>query len=33
MHRFYLKSLLGLVYLPLFFIVIWGGSQSVRRAN
>lgn len=25
MHRFYLKSLWGVVYLPLFVIVIWGG--------
>lgn len=26
LHRFYLKSILGLVYLPLFLIVIYGGS-------
>src|SRR5262249_24773735 len=25
MHRFYLKSLWGVVYLPLFVVVIWGG--------
>jgi TRAP-type mannitol/chloroaromatic compound transport system permease small subunit len=25
MHRFYLKSLWGFVYLPLFVVVVWGG--------
>ena len=35
LHRIYLKSLLGLIYLPLFFIVIWGGSQwrEARELN
>jgi TRAP-type mannitol/chloroaromatic compound transport system permease small subunit len=35
LHRIYLRSLLGLLYLPLFLVVIWGGSQwrEAREIN
>jgi TRAP-type mannitol/chloroaromatic compound transport system permease small subunit len=39
LHRFYLKSMLGLIYLPLFAVVIYGGSlyrdarESVSAAH
>ena len=28
MHRFYLKSLLGLVYIPVFFVILWANSNA-----
>lgn len=28
LHRFYLKSLLGLVYIPIFLCVLWGNAQE-----
>ena len=28
LHRFYLKSLLGLVYIPIFLCVLWGNAQQ-----
>ncbi|WP_347313427.1 TRAP transporter small permease subunit [Defluviimonas sp. SAOS-178_SWC] len=28
LHRFYLKSLLGLIYIPIFLCVLWGNAQE-----
>ncbi|SEL00577.1 TRAP transporter small permease subunit [Roseivivax marinus] len=32
MHRFYLRNLLGLVYIPIFFVILWAnaGGQEAR---
>jgi TRAP-type mannitol/chloroaromatic compound transport system permease small subunit len=28
LHRFYVKSLLGLVYIPLFGVILWGNAEA-----
>jgi TRAP-type mannitol/chloroaromatic compound transport system permease small subunit len=28
LHRFYVKSLLGLVYIPLFGVILWGNAET-----
>ena len=28
MHRFYLKSLLGLIYIPVFLVILWANSHA-----
>ena len=34
LHRFYLKSLLGLVYIPIFLVILYANSQEqVARSN